>query len=211
MTKILIVEDDTVTRESLVKYIELYPDLELAHAAVTAEDGIHKLRTASISPDILLLDVGLPGISGIESIPIFRGIKPDLDIIMFTTYEEEEKIFAALCAGACSYISKRTPLKTIMDSIKTVAQGGSYMSPSIARKIANHFQPKPKVNSSSNLLTDRQMEIIVNLVEGLSYKMIASKMNISLDTVRSHIRNIYKTLEVNSKIEVIKKYNLGEV
>lgn len=210
MTNVLIVEDDKVTRESLTTYIGHFPDLRLLHAAVSAEEGIHFLRLNDEKPDILLLDIGLPGMSGLESIPSFKAIKPDLDIIMFTTYEEEEKIFAALCAGACSYISKRTPLKTIMESIKTVASGGSYMSPSIARKIANHFKPAPRPKANNDL-TDRQMDIIHNLVDGLSYKMIADKLNISLDTVRHHIKNIYKVLQVNSKIEVVKKFNMGEV
>lgn len=208
MTNLMIVEDDAVTRESLIQYVDAYPNLELTAAFESAEEGIAYARVHSDSIDVLLLDIGLPGISGLDSIGQFKDINAGLDIIMFTTYEEEDKIFTALCAGACSYISKRTPLKTIMESIVTVHQGGSYMSPSIARKIANHFLPKPKVDSG---LSKRQKEIVRALVEGLSYKMIASKLNISLDTVRSHIKNIYKTLQVNSSIEVVNKYNSGQI
>jgi len=210
MIKVLIVEDDTVTRESLTTYIEHHPGLSLAIAVDNAEAGIDALRLLPDRPDIILLDIGLPGMSGLEAIPSIKKVDPALDIIMFTTYEEEEKIFAALCAGACSYISKRTPLKTIMESIKTVHAGGSYMSPSIARKIANHFKPEQKPISTDQI-TDRQMEIIVCLVDGLSYKMIADKLNISIDTVRSHIKKIYKALQVNSSLEVVKKYTAGEL
>lgn len=208
MTNLMIVEDDAVTRKSLIQYVNAYPNLELVAAFESAEEGIAYARVHSDSIDVLLLDIGLPGISGLDSIGQFKDINAGLDIIMFTTYEEEDKIFTALCAGACSYISKRTPLKTIMESIVTVHQGGSYMSPSIARKIANHFLPKPKVDSG---LSKRQKEIVRALVEGLSYKMIASKLNISLDTVRSHIKNIYKTLQVNSSLEVVHKYNSGQI
>lgn len=208
MTNLMIVEDDAVTRESLIQYVDAYPNLQLTAAFESAEEAIDYARVHSDSIDVLLLDIGLPGISGLDSIGQFKDINAGLDIIMFTTYEEEDKIFTALCAGACSYISKRTPLKTIMESIVTVHQGGSYMSPSIARKIANHFLPKPKVDSG---LSKRQKEIVRALVEGLSYKMIASKLNISLDTVRSHIKNIYKTLQVNSSLEVVHKYNSGQI
>lgn len=208
MTNLMIVEDDAVTRESLIQYVDAYPNLQLTAAFESAEEAIDYARVHSDSIDVLLLDIGLPGISGLDSIGQFKDINAGLDIIMFTTYEEEDKIFTALCAGACSYISKRTPLKTIMESIVTVHQGGSYMSPSIARKIANHFLPKPKVDSG---LSKRQKEIVRALVDGLSYKMIASKLNISLDTVRSHIKNIYKTLQVNSSLEVVHKYNSGQI
>ena len=209
MIDIAIVEDDHVTRESLIAYIEHIADFRLMYAATSAEEGLHVMRRNTAKPDVLLLDIGLPGISGLESIAAFKQAAPDIDIIMFTTFEEEEKIFQALCAGACSYISKKTPLKTIMESIRIVHRGGSYMSPSIARKIAHYFQPKQQEKKAA--LTNRQMEIVICLVDGLSYKKIANKLNISLDTVRSHIKNIYKVLEVNSSLEVVKKYSLGEI
>ncbi len=206
MINICVVEDDLVTRESLIAYINQYPNLELVFAANSAEDGIRDLRRMGRHADVLLLDIGLPGMSGLESISTFKQINPQLDIIMFTTYEEEDKIFSALCNGACSYISKRTPLKTIMESIVTVYNGGSYMSPSIARKIVNHFKPKP-VKKPAYELSDRQIQIINCLMDGLSYKMIAAELNISIDTVRSHIKKIYRQLQVNSSMELVKKYN----
>lgn len=210
MIRVSIIEDDRTTRESLVTYMTETPGLEITQVSVNAEDGLHAMRTTMIKPDVLVLDIGLPGMSGLEAIAPLKEAHPELDIIMFTTYEEEDKIFSALCAGATSYISKRTPLKTIVDSVITVANGGSYMSPRIARKVANHFKPKAK-SSNHEKLTVRQMEITESVVDGLSYKMIAAKLHISVDTVRSHIKKIYKTLEINSKMELVKKYNQGDV
>jgi len=207
MIDVAIIEDDLVTRESLVSYIDVYPGVDLVFASISAEDGIDRLQGLEVKPRVMLLDIGLPGASGLDSIPKIKAHAPEMDLIMFTTFEEEEKIYAALCAGACSYISKRTPLSVIMDSIITVSQGGSYMSPSIARKIANHFKPK----KPDFQLTDRQTQIIEGLVEGLSYKMIANKYNISIDTVRSHIKKIYKLMEVNSSLEVVRKFNAGKI
>lgn len=207
MIEVAIIEDDLVTRESLMSYIDVYPGVDLVFASISAEDGIEQLQSLAIKPRVMLLDIGLPGASGLESIPKIKAEAPDMDLIMFTTFEEEEKIYAALCAGACSYISKRTPLSVIMDSIITVSEGGSYMSPSIARKIANHFKPK----KPDFQLTSRQTQIIEGLVEGLSYKMIANKYNISIDTVRSHIKKIYKLMEVNSSLEVVRKFNEGKI
>lgn len=127
----------------------------------------------------------------------------------YPPYEENDKIFQALSSGACSYISKKTSLKVIMDAIFTVHRGGSYMSPSIARKIVQHFMPIKAVNKTQ--LTDRQMQIVKELAEGYSYKMIASNLDISIDTVRTHIKKIYRSLEVNSKIEVVNLYRDGKL
>ena len=147
--------------------------------------------------------------SGLEGIRHIRQKLPEADIVMLTTFEEDKNIFKALCAGACSYISKRTSLMKIQEALFIINRGGSYMSPSIARKIAKHFMPKaPK---EKDLLTPRQIQIVDGLVEGLSYKLIADKLSISIDTVRDHIKRIYRTLEVNSKAEVIRKSLNGDI
>lgn len=209
MIKVLIVEDNVVARESLIECLADETDFQLCHAAESAEDGLLQLRKMKEGkPDILLLDIGLPGMSGIESIPAFRESHPDMDIVMFTTYDEEEKIFAALCAGASSYISKRTTLKVIVESLRIIHDGGSYMSPNIARIVAQHFHPKKKVSST---ISPRKMDIIKGLVDGKSYQMIADDLNISIGTVRTHIKRIYKALQVNSSLEVVKKYNAGDL
>lgn len=208
--KLAIVEDDSIIRESVESYMQAHPAITIAFAATSVEAFLER-GSAVIKPkiDVLLLDVGLPGMSGIQGIYHIRQQYPNIDIIMLTTFEEDDKIYDALCAGACSYISKRTPLSKIREAIFTVYRGGSYMSPSIARKIAERFMPKAR--KKENALSERQMQIVEALVDGLSYKMIGDKLNISLDTVRDHIKRIYRTLEVNSKAEVIKKSLQGDI
>lgn len=208
-----IIEDNQIINQSLVKSIEMYPALELGFNCFSVEEALELgSQPGFTAPDVVLLDIGLPGMNGIEGIPHIKKELEKTDIIMLTTYDETEKIFSALCAGACSYISKKTSLKVIMDSIFTVYRGGSYMSPSIARKIANHFKPITEVvTTNETTLTDRQLQIVDGLANGLSYKLIASQFDISLDTVRSHIKKIYKHLEVNSKIEVINLYRDGKL
>lgn len=137
-----------------------------------------------------MLNINLPGISGLEGLPLIRKKLPELHVIMLTTFDETNKIFKALSCGACSYMSKRISLQKILEAVLIVSEGGSYMSPAIARKIANYYAPKKK-----QLLTERQLEIVT----GKSYKMIAADLFVSIDTVRSHIKNIYKTLEINCK------------
>jgi DNA-binding NarL/FixJ family response regulator len=206
-----IVEDDPVIRESLETYLGANPAIQLSIVAGSVEDFLDKVVT-SIRPakvDVMLLDIGLPGMSGIEGIRHIRQKLPETDIIMLTTFEEEDKIFKSLCSGACSYISKRTPLTTIQEAIFTVHRGGSFMSPSIARKVAQHFMPKAR--KEEDVLSPRQQEIVQGLVDGLSYKLIADKMSISIDTVRDHIKRIYRTLEVNSKAEIIRKALDGDI
>lgn len=199
-----IVEDDPIIRESLRTFLGGDPQFELVYTAVSMEDFLLVLEEdPRVSPTILLLDIQLPGQSGIEGIPAIKKMRPKLDIIMLTTFEESDKIFAALCAGACSYLSKRVSLVTIRDAILTVDRGGSYMSPSIARKVVQHFAPTPKKEDGP--LTPRQYEIVQCIVDGLSYKMAADKLGISLDTVRTHIKHIYHLLEINSKGELIRK------
>lgn len=208
--KLAIVEDDAVIKESLETFMQTHPSINLTLSVTSVEAFLEKAQSP-LRPkiDVMVLDIGLPGMTGIQGIYHIRQKYPDTDIIMLTTFEEDDKIYDALCAGACSYISKRTPLIKIREAIFTVAQGGSYMSPSIARKIAERFMPKKKQKESD--LSDRQKQIVQALVDGLSYKMIGDKLNISLDTVRDHIKRIYRTLEVNSKVEVIKKAMEGDI
>ncbi|WP_353485012.1 response regulator transcription factor [Haliscomenobacter sp.] len=205
-----IVEDDAVIRESLENFLAVHPSLKIVLIAKSMEEFLEAIKDASRPTlDLILLDIELPGMSGIQGIYHIRQKYPEVDIVMLTTFEEEDKIFNSLCAGACSYISKRTPLATIREAIFTVHRGGSYMSPSIARKIAQHFMPKERKEGEQ--LSVRQKEIVQGIVDGLSYKMIADKLDISIDTVRDHIKRIYRTLEVNSKAEVIRKSLEGEI
>lgn len=197
---LVIVEDDTLVLEGLISFFELQGSIRIIETFQSAEKFLKYLEKKLDLSFILLLDIQLPGQTGVEALPKIKNLKPDLDVIILTTFEETDMIFKALSAGACSYISKRVPLPKIKDAIEVVKRGGSYMSPAIARKIANYYAPKKSEN-----LTSRQLEIVNGIVKGLSYKMIASELNISIDTVRSHIKNIYNTLEINSKAELIRK------
>lgn len=201
-TTIIMVDDDPIVRNAVCTFVNLQENLEVVAEKASAEDFLNS--TFEEMPSILLLDVGLPGITGLEALPFIKDKYPSLDIIMLTTYEEEDLILRALCNGACSYISKRAGLKSIVEGIQIVANGGSYMSPRIAREIVNHFVKHKQAPSVT--LEGRQKEIMEFLLEGESYSDIGSKLNISVETVRSHIKKIYKTLHVNNKAEAIASY-----
>lgn len=201
-----IIEDNDTIRESLNMFMQEHKGIQVDLTCRSVEEFLSELEGIHQSKiNTLILDIGLPGMTGVQGIFHIKKALPGVDIIMLTTYEEGEVIFEALCAGACSYISKRTPLSKIREAVVTVHRGGSYMSPMIARKIATHFQPK--INNGQSNLTDRQLQIINAIVDGLSYKMVADKLGISLDTVRDHIKKIYRQLEINSKAELIRMYS----
>lgn len=204
-----IIEDEPMVRENLEIYFGAQPEIEPILSADSVEAFMENLQP-NMPLDTILLDIGLPGMSGLEGIRLLKGRRPDIDVIMLTAYDDSDRIFKALCAGADSYLIKRTGLPVIKDAILTVHRGGSYMSPSIARKVINHFAPKQE-KSDGQLLTDRQLQIVNGLVDGLSYKMIADQYLISVETVRDHIKKIYRKLQVNSKAEVIRKKLDGEI
>ncbi len=207
-----IVEDDALVRESLIEYMSLQPEIEVVRTAASVEEFLHFLPQIK-QLDLLLLDIGLPGMSGLEALGIIREKRPDTDIIMLTAFDDYERIFEALQKGAVAYLSKRTRLPVIKEALLIVYQGGSYMSPEIARKVITQLTPRrpAPAEAPESVLTPRQSDIVQGLVDGLSYKMIADKYDISVETVRDHIKKIYKKLEVNSKAEVIRKRMDGEI
>lgn len=197
-----IIEDDLLVQDSLNAYFTAQLNTPIILATTSVEAFLDELPRKTTLPSILLLDINLPGISGIDGIPLLKKACPELDIIMLTTFEETDVIFKALSHGACSYVSKRVSLEKIAEAVAVVHEGGSYMSPSIARKIANYYMPK---REQKRVLTDRQLEIVNGIVAGKSYKVIAEDLFVSINTVRSHIKNIYNILEINSKAELINK------
>jgi len=208
-----IVEDESLVRESLQEYLGMQPDIQIVRSAESMEEFLHYLPGIA-QLDMMLLDIGLPGMSGLEGIEVLLKKRPDVDIIMLTASDDYEKIYAALQAGAISYLSKRTPLPIIKETLLTVYQGGSVMSPEVTRTLIQHIKPtasNPSSVSADSVLTPRQAEIVQGIVEGLSYKLIADKYDITLETVRDHIKKIYKKLGVNSKAEVIAKWAKGEI
>lgn len=209
-TSIAIVEDNKVIRDNVSKFISFHEEFELSLIEGSIESLLHNLEKKPYTiPDILLLDIGLPGMSGIEGIPLIMDKVPEIDIIMLTTYEEEDIILKALCSGASSYLSKKASLEEIVDAIRIVVKGGSYMSPSVAREIVNHLMGGRV--SKATILTQRQKEIIQLLIDGKSYSSIAKELFISVETVRSHIKKMYKTLHVSNKAEAIAMYLRGEI
>lgn len=206
MINIAIIEDETSVRDNLTFFLDQQDNMSVLQNAGSVESFIEEYAQDDIH--VMLLDIRLPGISGLEGIRHIKAILPNVDIIILSAYDDSDLIFKALCGGAVSYISKRTELSKIKDAIISVRSGGAYMSPSIARKVVQHFSPKPKLDS---VLTPRQEQIVQGLVDGLSYKLIADKYLISVETVRDHIKKIYKKLQVNSKAEVIRKKMDGEI
>jgi len=208
--RIGLVEDQPMVIENLTAFFEQLPIFDLV-LSVTSVEVFQEEGAAALPIDILLLDIGLPGKSGIEGIPIIKKISPAIDIVMLSSFEDSERIFSTLQAGAVGYISKKSSLMQIKEAIEIIHRGGSYMSPIIARKVIGFFAPKPKNVKEGSVLTERQQQIVGGLADGLSYKMIAGKYSISLETVRDHIKKIYKKLGVNSKAEVISKRLKGEI
>lgn len=225
MKKIAIVEDNTTIRTLIQKFISKQDGYVCTQVYDAVEPFLVDLKQ-QLLPDVALMDIDLPGMNGIEGMKLIKSNFPTVEIIMLTVYHDSHRIFDSLCAGASGYLLKHTSLQEIKESIEVVINGGSVMSPQIARKVIGYFAKQP--NSSSEItkqqhvgekqntnqesdLTMREQEIVIGLVDGLSYKMIADRMAISLDTVRAHIRNIYKKLHVNSKAEVIAKSLRGEI
>ena len=209
MAQVGIIEDNKKIRQLMQRYLDMQEDMACPVATECVEDMLDYLSTYS-NPNVLLMDIQLPGMSGIEGMKIIQQKYPDIEIIMLTVYHDSHKIFESLKAGASGYLLKHTSLPEIKDAIELLMQGGAPMSPQIARKVITHFNDRGQKKQESNL-TNREQDIVNGLVDGLSYKLIADRLNISIDTVRAHIRNIYKKLHVNSKAEVIAKSLRGEL
>lgn len=200
--RLAIIEDEELIQESLKTFFDSVTEIDCLLIASSVEGFLKETQTIKVFPDVLLLDINLLGMTGIEGIPLLLTRMPEVDIIMLTTFEDNDSIFKALCAGACSYLSKKTPLKKIQEAVEVVNSGGSYMSPSIARKIVNHYAPR---STKKSVLSSRENDVVRGIVAGKSYKMIADDLHVSINTIRTHIKNIYKTLGINSKAELIRK------
>ena len=198
MLKISMVEDDELIRETFTDLINDEDDLIVINSYKDCEKAIKDLPKNV--PDILLMDIELPGMNGIEGIKKIRKFLPDIDIIVITVHDNSELVFEALCAGACGYLTKNMEYDKLIEAIKDVHRGGSPMSSNIARMVVNSFQ-----KNLDTPLTQRETEVLDHLAKGLSYKMIADALFVDKETVRTHIKHIYKKLEVHSKADAIKK------
>jgi len=205
-----IIEDDEQIRNGVQTYLNRQDNFACDWSYGSVEEFLKNLSQTTI-PNVLIMDLGLPGMSGIEGMKIIKEKFPNVDIIVFSVYNDPKKIFDSLCAGATGYLLKNTPLDEIKEGIELLAKGGSPMSPQIARKVIEHFGQTAKKKEVESPLSAKEKEIVIGLVDGLSYKLIADRMDISIETVRFHIKNIYRKLQVHGKAEVISKSLRGEI
>lgn len=204
MIRIAIAEDNTTLRNSLENLFNSTGIMKVVASMNNLMNMVSEIKKAK--PDIVLMDIGLPNISGIEGVKTLKSNFTDLLIMMFTVFEDDEKIFEAIRSGASGYLLKKTPPEEIIEAIKELYHGGAPMSASIARKVIQSFQQVPAQKSLEDYqLTVRENEILYSLVDGSSYKKIAEKYCVSISTVRTHICNIYHKLHVNSKTEAVAK------
>jgi DNA-binding NarL/FixJ family response regulator len=199
--RVAIVEDQRRTREGLAALIDGSPGFRTVGRFGSMEEALE--GTEREAPNVLLADIGLPGMSGIEGVRRLKARFPALQILMLTVYSDNDHIFEAICAGACGYLLKDTPPAKLLESIREVYEGGAPMSPEVARKAVMMFQKIAPPRRQEHRLSAREIEVLNLLVEGHSYKTAADAMNVSVDTVRFHIRNIYEKLHVHSKSEAV--------
>lgn len=198
MIRVIIVEDDRDIRENLSVLLNESEGIKLAGSYGECETALENINEDL--PDVILMDISLPGMNGIECVKKIREKDEAIDIIMLTVHKNDEMIFDSLCSGACGYLMKNTPPSEIIEAVKEVRTGGSPMSTEIARRIVTSFHAKKKID-----FTSREHEVLALLCKGLSYKSIADKIFVSIETVHFHIKNIYKKLHVNSKSQAVAK------
>ncbi len=208
--KVVIFEDNQLLRESLFQLINGTEGYSCTGTFPNCNDIIYNIKKTE--PQVVLMDIQMPGKTGIEGVKMIKENFPEIKVIMQTVVEDEEKIFASICNGASGYLLKNTTPSRLLEAIKEVNEGGAPMTPAIAQKVIEKFRKQsPSSSDEMNSLTDREKEILECLVEGMSYKMIAANCEIAIDTVRFHIRNIYEKLHVNSKSEAVVKAIRGKI
>ena len=203
MIAVSIVEDIVDVRESIQRMIEASADFLCLSAYGTAEEALKELP--GIKPDIVLMDINLPGMSGIECIRKLKTVCPQIQFMMFTIYEDSGQVFDALAAGASGYLLKKTPKDKILEALRELHEGGAPMSMHIARQVVSYFQKGNKVNSDVQL-SAREKEVLELLSKGFLYKEIGDKLNIATGTVRQHIHKIYEKLHVQNRTEALNKF-----
>jgi DNA-binding NarL/FixJ family response regulator len=201
MIRIAIVEDNNALRSSLESMFNRTEGMRCVASLNNLLNVIGEI--GATLPDIILMDIGLPNISGIEGVRTVKAHFPGIHVLMFTVFDDDEKIFDAIRAGASGYLLKKTPPAEIIEAVRDLYRGGAPMTSSIARRVIQSFQAAPSTTVEDYQLTVRENEILYSLVDGLSYKKIADKYCVSISTIRTHICNIYNKLHVNSKAEAV--------
>jgi DNA-binding NarL/FixJ family response regulator len=201
---VMVVEDDRGLREQLVKILETAPDIKCIGAFVSAEEALPKIFENR--PDVVLMDIKLPGMSGIQCVAEIKKVVPGMQIIMVTVYEDSERIFRALKAGANGYLVKSSPPDQLLEAIRDVYKGGAPMSSHIARKVVKHFHLIGPSTKEAENISPREREVLDLLSEGFIYKEIGDKLNIGTETVRTYVKNICQKMHVRSRLEAVAKH-----
>ena len=199
-----LVEDDEGIRASLGDILGRSKTCHLVCSCADAESALTTL--AQHQPEVVLMDINLPGMNGIECVRQLKKRLPAAQVIMLTVYGDSERLFRSLMAGASGYLLKSTPSAKLLEAIRDVRAGGSPMTPQIARRVVQYFRTIPQPASELDLLTPREKQLLDQLSQGFLYKEIVANLGMSLDTVRTHIRNIYEKLHVHSRTEAVVKY-----
>ena len=200
---IAIIEDQRRIREGLAALIDGTPGFCCDGSFESMEQALAGL--SGHGPGAFLVDIGLPGMSGIEGLPLLKARYPNAPLLVLTVYDDDQRIFQALCAGACGYLLKKTPPARLLESIREALDGGAPMSPEVARRVVSVFRKVAPAAGSSHELTPHEVRLLKLLVEGHSYKTAGAELGVSINTIRSYIRNIYDKLQVHSKSEAVAK------
>lgn len=200
--RVLVVEDEDRIRRNQMKLLQGFPQIELVGSASSGTEAVRKAM--EIKPDVMLLDLGLPEMDGIE---VTRKVKKDLpqvEVLIFTIFDEEDKVLRAIQAGASGYLLKGAPAEKIVESILEVKKGGSVVQPNLARRLLKHFQlEKPLETDSTTALTPREVEILQLIAKGMSNPEVAQMLKLSRSTVRTHLEHIYAKLDVSNRTEAV--------
>ena len=199
-----LVEDDAFIRQRVSEDISSTPDFSLVCSCRSAEEALEKLPAAL--PEVVLMDIGLPGMKGTECVRQLKALLPGVQVLMVTVYEDSQQIFEALLAGASGYLLKRTPRTELFEAIRQVHQGGSPMSGHIARKVVQHFNRLGAQAKEMDCLSKREREVLDCLAQGAAYKEIADTLHLSIETIRMNVKHIYTKLHVHSRGEAVAKY-----
>ncbi len=205
--KVAIVEDDEGIRSSLASLVRRAPALRWAGDYPDAETALKEIPRHP--PDVVLMDINLPGMNGVECVRQLKTALPGLQVLMLTVYEDSDSLFNSLKAGASGYLLKRTASARLLDAIRDVHAGGSPMTPQLARRVVQFFSKAPNGESEVSRLTPGEKDFLDQLANGYAYKEIADRMKISIDTVRSYVRTVYEKLHVHSRTEAVVKYLRG--
>jgi DNA-binding NarL/FixJ family response regulator len=205
--KVAIVDDDEGIRSSLATLIRRAPTMKFVGDYPDAETAIREIPKNP--PDVVLMDINLPGMNGVECVRQLKAVLPQTQVLMLTVYEDSDSLFNSLKAGASGYLLKRTVSARLMEAIRDVHSGGSPMSPQLARRVVQFFTQPNQTASPVARLTAGEKEFLDQLAKGYAYKEIADRMKISIDTVRSYVRTVYDKLHVHSRTEAVVKYLRG--